>query len=512
MNFRILFCMLITTASYAQNNVFDSLYQHTTKMSLSSAPQDVLIQVTDLEQLATTQTQQIEAGMLKASLLRRYGVRDKAILALKTADSIAVKARYVNFQARIHGALSTLYRENGIESLGKQALVKAIYCSKSMTDPLELAILKGNLQQEQAYYFMNSTRFADAIEALKEGRLEFEKVENQQQRSFYLACMDQLIGENYIRIGKMEFAIDILNQALSELTLSDNPQSPLKGFIYNSLGELYLKNQDYETALSFLNHAQVVADQTGFLTLQKQVLSSLKEHAIKIDDTKKYVLYNEKYVQLVEHEFNVQTKIADYLVESFSEKEDELAVAYKNYVLYSLALGSGIVLFLSLYFYRKQQYNKRKIVFNDLPLSQLSPVEKNNLNAQKSSIDVDYNYISREMEALILKGMKTFEMQRGFLKHEISLSKLASQIGVNHRYLSYVIKHHKHQDFSTYINTLRIDYIIALLETNPDMLKYKISYLADLCGFASHSRFTITFKRVKGISPSTFIEQIKERN
>lgn len=251
MNFRILFCMLITTASYAQNNVFDSLYQHTTKMSLSSAPQDVLIQVTDLEQLATTQTQQIEAGMLKASLLRRYGVRDKAILALKTADSIAVKARYVNFQARIHGALSTLYRENGIESLGKQALVKAIYCSKSMTDPLELAILKGNLQQEQAYYFMNSTRFADAIEALKEGRLEFEKVENQQQRSFYLACMDQLIGENYIRIGKMEFAIDILNQALSELTLSDNPQSPLKGFIYNSLGELYLKNQDYETALSF---------------------------------------------------------------------------------------------------------------------------------------------------------------------------------------------------------------------------------------------------------------------
>lgn len=224
------------------------------------------------------------------------------------------------------------------------------------------------------------------------------------------------------------------------------------------------------------------------------------------------MLYNEKYVQLVEHEFNVQTKIADYLVESFSEKEDELAVAYKNYVLYSLALGSGIVLFLSLYFYRKQQYNKRKIVFNDLPLSQLSPVEKNNLNAQKSSIDVDYNYISREMEALILKGMKTFEMQRGFLKHEISLSKLASQIGVNHRYLSYVIKHHKHQDFSTYINTLRIDYIIALLETNPDMLKYKISYLADLCGFASHSRFTITFKRVKGISPSTFIEQIKERN
>lgn len=491
--------------------MLDSLYQHTTKVTLTSTPQNVFKHIYDLEKIASTETEQIEVYLLKASLLRQYGVRDQAIATLKKADSLAANTKNATLQARIQGSLSTLYRENGIESLGKLALVKAKHWSKLMTDPLELTILKGNLQQEQAYYHMNSLRFSDAVTALNNGREEFEKIEHAQKRFFYLASTDQLIGENYMKMSEYGLAIQTLELALSELAVSDNPQSPLKGFIYNNLGMTYLLSQDYETSFLFLSKAQEVAEQSDFSTLKKMVFASLAAYAKKVGDAENYVLYNESYVKLVEQELSVQAKIANYLVESYYEKEGELSKAYKKYVLYSLSIGGGVLLFLSFAFYYRRKQVKQEIKNIDGGLVQLLPeVQEDDFEESRSEATVDHNYISKDMEDLILNGIQTFEMQKGFLKHEISLSKLASQIGVNHRYVSYVIKHHKHQDFSSYINTLRIDYIVLLLQANPEMLKYKISYLADLCGFASHSRFTITFKRIKGISPSAFIEQIKE--
>ncbi|WP_413513972.1 helix-turn-helix domain-containing protein [Myroides odoratus] len=512
MKFRILFYILITTVGYAQTNAFDSFYQHTSRVGSTSTPQEALAYLKNLETLANTKKEKIEVYLLKASLLRQYGVRDKAIATLKVADSLASIEKYSGLQARIQGALSTLYRESGIESLGRLALVKANYWSQSIQNPLELAILKGNLLQEQAYYHMNSGRFTDALIALNLGRSEFEKIESPAHRFFYLASTDQLIGENYLRLEKIDQAIATLVLALEELEDSHNPESPLKGFIYKSLGISYLFIQDYETSFSFLDKAYKVAEQSDFAELKKQVLASLKEYAKQVEDTKKYLLYNEMYMQLVEQEFGLQTKIADYLVETYYEKVGETKQAYENYVLYSLAIGGGTLLFFSFTFYlRKQRIKKNTQAVLEQPVL-LATLVRSEGESKKNENTVDHSYISKEMEELILSGIRAFEMQKGFLKHEISLSKLASQIGVNHRYLSYVIKHHKQQDFSSYINTLRIDYVILLLQENPEMLKYKISYLADLCGFASHSRFTITFKRIKGISPSTFIDQIKDKN
>lgn len=515
MNFRIIFCILITTtASQAQNNTFDSLYQQMSKVSSTSTPQTALSHLIKLEKASTTSEEQIEVYLLRASLLRQYGNRDRAIVTLKQADSLAARYKHPNLQARIQGALSTLYRENGIETLGKLSLIKAKYWSRAIRNPIELSILKGNLMQEQAYYHMNAALYTDAIKSLLEGRKEFEKIEDAKLRFFHLASTDQLIGENYIRLKDTPKAIDVLGNALDELKDSAYPESPLKGFIYNSLGMAHLIGQDYETSFSLLMKAQQVGEQADFLELKKQVLASLKEHAKQIGDNKQYVFYNEKYMQLIEQQLDVQMKIADFLVGSYYEKEGETKDAYKKYVLYSLSIGSGMLVFISLFYYRRRKYSKENESNSRMPAPVIAPVVTPNEVVLKT-IDitpVDHGYIAKETEELILQGIQLFEARKEFLKHEISLSKLASQIGVNHRYLSYVIKHHKQQDFSSYINTLRIDYIVMLLQENPETLKYKISYLADLCGFASHSRFTITFKRIKGISPSSFIEQIKDKN
>lgn len=200
MNFRILFCILVTTASHAQNNTFDTLYQQVSEVTSTSTPQLALSHLLKLEQLATTNKEQIEIYLLRASLLRQYGNRDLAIAALKKADSLTGNHKFPNLQARIQGALSTLYRENGIESLGKLSLMKAKYWSGFVDNQLELSVLKGNLMQEQAYYNMNAALYEEAIRCLKEGRKEFATIEDSKLRFFHLASTDQLIAENYIQL------------------------------------------------------------------------------------------------------------------------------------------------------------------------------------------------------------------------------------------------------------------------------------------------------------------------
>lgn len=44
------------------------------------------------------------------------------------------------------------------------------------------------------------------------------------------------------------------------------------------------------------------------------------------------------------------------------------------------------------------------------------------------------------------------------------------------------------------------------------MLNYKLSYLAEMSGFTSHSKFTMAFKNAMGITPSQFIEELKKEN
>ena len=121
-------------------------------------------------------------------------------------------------------------------------------------------------------------------------------------------------------------------------------------------------------------------------------------------------------------------------------------------------------------------------------------------------------YMLEATEMSILKGLQNIKKSHYYLNKDISLNSVATELNINQRYLSYVINKHKSKDFASYINELRINYIIDRLKNDDKYLKYKISYLADQCGFSSHSRFTITFKKVTGVSPLNFITYLqKER-
>lgn len=120
--------------------------------------------------------------------------------------------------------------------------------------------------------------------------------------------------------------------------------------------------------------------------------------------------------------------------------------------------------------------------------------------------------INSHTEMKILSNLDKFEKKKAYTNKNISISYLAAEFNTNNRYLSYIINNHKNSDFNSYINTLRVNYIISKLIFDEKYRKYKISTLAEESGFSSHSKFTTTFKSITGISPSVFIEFLEEDN
>ncbi len=147
-------------------------------------------------------------------------------------------------------------------------------------------------------------------------------------------------------------------------------------------------------------------------------------------------------------------------------------------------------------------YNRSK----KLRLQIKNSISKRIVKDTSNSIDL----LSYETEVTILNKLQKFENGTKFTNKKISLSSLSVMLDINSKYLSYIINKNKNQDFNTYINQLRINYIVNKLKTDTNYQNYKLSYLAEECGFSSHSKFSQYFKTFVGKSPSEFISEIKK--
>ena len=128
------------------------------------------------------------------------------------------------------------------------------------------------------------------------------------------------------------------------------------------------------------------------------------------------------------------------------------------------------------------------------------------------SISNSKKIMSEEKEKELLKKFEEFEKTELFTDEKFTLGKLEAALQSNSKYINYVLQKHKGITSSDYLNELRVKYIVNKLIKHPNHLNFKISYLAKISGFSTHSRFTHTFKKVLGISPSEFISQLTEQN
>ncbi|MDV3661719.1 AraC family transcriptional regulator [Elizabethkingia anophelis] len=88
---------------------------------------------------------------------------------------------------------------------------------------------------------------------------------------------------------------------------------------------------------------------------------------------------------------------------------------------------------------------------------------------------------------------------------------MSDLFNTNPRYLSQIIHNHKGQNFNNYINRLRINYISDRLYNVIIYREYKVSYLAEECGYASPQVFINAFRKETGMTPSYFIKELKKQ-
>lgn len=86
---------------------------------------------------------------------------------------------------------------------------------------------------------------------------------------------------------------------------------------------------------------------------------------------------------------------------------------------------------------------------------------------------------------------------------------LAAKFKTNSTYLSKIINEIKQSNFTQYINTLRIEYIIKKLETEKKLLLYTTHALSEISGYNNVQTFTRAFTNHTKMKPSHFIKELK---
>ena len=107
-------------------------------------------------------------------------------------------------------------------------------------------------------------------------------------------------------------------------------------------------------------------------------------------------------------------------------------------------------------------------------------------------------------EAHVIKLNEAMDEHKPYLDSEITLEKLAADVGLTPRQVSLVINRHHKVNFYDYINQCRVDTAKDLLKSSPNMTMLD---LMDKAGFNSKSSFNRLFKKHTDLTPSQFKKQ-----
>lgn len=123
----------------------------------------------------------------------------------------------------------------------------------------------------------------------------------------------------------------------------------------------------------------------------------------------------------------------------------------------------------------------------------------------RSKIKSNLNIDDRGVNSLVTRIYKEVE-SRIYLDPDLNLSKLSKKLGVHENLLSFVINDKTGKNFTTYINSFRVEHFIELA-LSERLENETILSLAFESGFSSKSSFNRVFKELKGLSPSAYLKE-----
>ncbi|MHA6727077.1 helix-turn-helix domain-containing protein, partial [Chryseobacterium sp. A301] len=109
-----------------------------------------------------------------------------------------------------------------------------------------------------------------------------------------------------------------------------------------------------------------------------------------------------------------------------------------------------------------------------------------------------------------IPALNQFERDRGFVQKGIKVEDVSQQLELPPRLISYVIKTTKKENFSSYINRLRLEYAARQINESAKLMNLSVQGVAETAGFASRQIFSKLFHELFGVSPKEYMQRVKK--
>ncbi|MBA6154650.1 helix-turn-helix domain-containing protein [Gelidibacter maritimus] len=422
------------------------------------------------------------------------GEYDKSIIYLNTIAN-RYNGNNKEIEARLIGGLARNYFKLGLNSKAIELWKKAIeIIVNSNNSPYLKSVFRNNM----AVALIDLGDSENAQKILLKSLEDFPLTETYQKLSDLVLDngANFELSKSYLNMG-LALVGDALGKSkpyINDTYLADLQRAHImEGFAYH-----YLVKGDYDKSLNKYGEALSIAERINRVNLQIELYRKIGYLHQKTGNLEESTEYLSNYIILndslrLAKNKSLSIPLRNFILEKVEDKNGGISL-YNNYKVLVISI-IALLGFLSINSHIKDNRNSESI---------------NNIkNGGNKSIKVK---LPPKTESLLSEKIKEFEMSNDFLDENMSLSRLVDRLETNVKYLRQYLKTHKNSDYNSYINELRINYIVEKLQAEPKYLNYKIGYLAQECGFSSHSKFSASFKKTTGISPSNFISNLKNNH
>ncbi len=327
------------------------------------------------------------------------------------------------------------------------------------------------------------------------------------------------------QINNMDSARYYFRRADSMTKLYGEPSRRIR-YLYQ-VGQFYAITGDYEKSEKSLLKAFEISRESHESYLEKNTCLYLSDLYKRIGYFEKSLDHYQRYVFLKDSFFNNKTEriVSELQIKFETDKmENQLNIMKKNDLLknaelkkkqitiYSISIA--LLIILGLTFFLINQNRKKKKAYDQIMEKNLLLMKSgaNQLKRKKPLPDGNNNHSMdpATLEGIMQKLDYQIKRKKIYLNNNVNLSTLARKCGTNSAYLSKAINNHYKKNFTGFINELRIREAQKMM-SDPEYQNYSIEGIADSVGFKSKSVFNIAFKKYSGVTPSYYMNYIKQQ-
>jgi YesN/AraC family two-component response regulator len=165
-----------------------------------------------------------------------------------------------------------------------------------------------------------------------------------------------------------------------------------------------------------------------------------------------------------------------------------------------MILSGGFIIISALTIFLFRLYRNKRAAYQELVRKSQQWAQVNEERETDFPDDTDF-LIMKEIEALMLKEI--------YKNSALSLEMLAKQLGAKRNYVSGAINRCTKKNFNTFVNEYRIKEAIRHL-SKKNIQSFSIDSIAFEVGFNDPRNFFRVFKKMTGLTPTEFVNNIKQ--